>query len=300
MTKHSLPIAHRAAYYFAKTGLSGSSYVWKIARQLCRERNGEVVFLPSGFPLIVDNKDWISKTIYEGTYERSLLQFLDKVKLRGTFIDVGANVGVTLWHGVKGCPDSSQFLAFEPSEQCQKSLSLVISQMNYPGNVVKVALGEFSEQRTMFGLNNPTQSGGASLLNNFGLQGEKILVNVCVLDDLLKEYPSLPPVSVLKIDTEGFEEKVLAGSRKLIASNTVGVYVLEVSPSFGPTNWVINLHSKTHTSYQFFRLIEKGTLLKRMKLERINNIENAAKFSDQWNLIIIRKDFLNGFKRDIV
>ena len=300
MTKNSLPTAHKIAHYFARSGLRGSSYMWRFARQLKREKAGELVFLPNGFPIICDSTDWISKTIYEGTYERPLLQFLNKIHVKGTFVDVGANIGVTLWHGVRGSSNSSRFIAIEPSEQCQDSLSLVTSHIKQQGFVVKAALGEFNEQKIMYGLNNPLQSGGASLLDNFGLQGEKVSVDVRALDDLLKEYPSLPPVTVLKVDTEGFEEMVLAGSGKLIASNTIEIYILEVSPSFSSTNWVEILYRNTQFNYDFFRLIERGLFYKRMKLQKIVNIEYAIQMSDQWNLIIIRSDLLPNFIENIV
>ena len=290
----SMPFAHKLAYHYSSKGLLGSSYIWKVARRLGRHISGEVVILPSGFPLIIDKTDWIARTIYEGTYERPLLNFLSKVHVEGTFVDVGANIGVTLWSGMKGSSTGAQFIAVEPSQQCQNSLNLVISHMEAPGKIFKTALGDANEEKIMYGLNNPQQSGGASLLNNFGLQGDMVSVQVQTLDGLLAENLTYPPVYLLKIDTEGFEEKVLTGSRKLVSNRTVGIYILEVSPSFSSTKWVENLNNEIGTDYTFFKLIEKGFIVKKMKIERIN-LQNALQQSDQWNLIIIRNDLLSSF-----
>jgi hypothetical protein len=93
---------------------------------------------------------------------------------------------------------------------------------------------------------------------------------------------------------------VLAGSAKLIASNTIEIYILEVSPSFSSTDWVEVLYRNTQFNYDFFRLIERGLFYKRMKLQKIVNIEYAIQMSDQWNLIIIRSDLLPNFIENIV
>jgi FkbM family methyltransferase len=296
---NSMPIAHRVAYHYSKKGFIGSSHIWRIARKLGRQISGEMVTLPSGFPLLISKSDWIARTIYEGTYERPLLKFLSKVEVEGTFIDVGANIGVTLWSGMKGSSTGAEFIAVEPSQQCQNSLTLVSSLIEYSGRIVMTALGETNEEKTMYGLNNPQQSGGASLLNHFGLKGERCNVQVQTLDDLLSQHSPKLPVYMLKVDTEGFEEQVLEGSKRLISGNSLGIYILEVSPSFSSTKWVKDLHNDIGTSYTFFKLVELGFFLKKMRIKEID-IENAIIATDQWNLVIIRNDLLQKFHADIL
>ena len=113
-----LPFTHRVAFAIASSGWRGSQFLWKIATRLQKVNEGEIVRLPNDFPLRIDSKDWISKTIYEGTYERALLHFLDSLTLKDYCIDVGANIGVTLWHSLKNSNPSATYMAFEPSSQC--------------------------------------------------------------------------------------------------------------------------------------------------------------------------------------
>ncbi len=77
-----IPFTHRIAFSLASSGWRGSQFLWKVATAIQKVNESEIVNLPNGFPLLVDSKDWISKTIYEGTYERALLHFLDGRELR--------------------------------------------------------------------------------------------------------------------------------------------------------------------------------------------------------------------------
>ena len=257
------------------------------------ENNEEEIYLPNGFPLIVNSTDWIARTIYEGTYERPLINLLNKIPVKGCFIDVGANIGVTLWNGMQNSDENSSFIAIEPSEQCQSGLERTSKDIGKPGQILKVALGQTSGILKMHGLNNPKQSGGASLLAHAGLRGDEIAVEVRTLDDLIFEGEISKPISLLKIDTEGYEEKVLAGAKNLVSQFELLIFILEVSPSFGSTDWVRKLYNDISVRYTFFRLVEQGLLQRKTSLVQIE-IEEAISIPEQWNLVIFRNDFLEG------
>jgi len=286
-----IPISHRFAYEFSRRGYRGSSFVWKFARMFFLEKNSEIVTLPNGFTLIVDRRDWISKTIYEGTYERPLLALLNRIKVSGCFVDVGANIGVTLWNGMKNSSEHSTYCAIEPSDQCQRGLGLSTKNLSNSGCVFQIALGSQSEFRMMHGLNNPEQSGGGSLIQHDGLNGQDILVQVRTLDEVISENAFLGSVYMLKIDTEGYEAEVLAGAKHLVSKQQVSIFILEVSPSFSSTDWVKNLHEEISAKYAFFTLLEEGFLRKKEKLRKLS-IEDALSIKDQWNLVIISEEVL--------
>ncbi len=289
--KKRFPLAHSIAYSFSRRGFRGSSYIWKFARIFAVENNGDAIFLPNGFPLIVDKTDWIARTIYEGTYERPLINLLRKISVVDSFVDVGANIGVTIWNGMQKSAPNSTYVAIEPSDQCQMGLELTTQNIEKPGRILKVALGQESAQKLMHGLNNPEQSGGASLLALDGLKGERKIIQVRTLDELIREGEIPKPIFLLKIDTEGYEEKVLAGSKDLISRCEIRVFILEVSPSFSSTDWVRKLYNEISNRYTFFRLIEDGLIRKRTRIMQLG-IEEAVSFSDQWNLLVFRNDFL--------
>jgi FkbM family methyltransferase len=287
--KGKVALPHKIAFNFSRKGFRGSSIIWKIARRFTTERNGELVTLPNGFPMIVDKADWIARTIYEGTYERPLISLLNMIKVDGCFLDIGANIGVTLWHGMKGSESESTYCAFEPSEQCQHGLLLSTQDIRNTGKILKIAIGDTTEMRIMHGLNNPEQSGGGSLLQHNGLNGEAITVQVRTLDELILEDQIPASVYLLKVDTEGYEAQVLDGGKNLLSRQEVRIFILEVSPSFCSTDWVKDLYFQMYSNYTFLMLTEEGFFRMKPKLIEVS-LEEAIGLDKQWNLVIIRDD----------
>lgn len=284
-------LLHKLAFRYSVRGFRGSSYVWRFANIFAEEKNGSKIVLPSGFPIIYDRTDWMARTIYEGTYERSLLTLLDQISVKGCLVDVGANIGVTLWHGMqKSYPDAT-YVAVEPSIQCQKGLELSTNSIDKPGKILKLALGNVTEKGRMHGLNNPKHSGSASLLARDGLNGLEIEVQVRTLDELIQEGEISGSIYLLKIDTEGYEDKVLLGGENLISRSEVRIFILEVSPSFGSTQWVRKLYDQISSIYTFYKLVETGNIRKRTRLIPVD-ISEAVSDPEQWNLVILHHDLL--------
>ena len=234
--KKRLPVAHRLVYAYSNSGFRGSSYVWKLARILKNETDGDSVFLPNGFPLIINKTDWIARTIYEDTYQRPLIKLLNSISVTECFVDVGANIGITLWNGMKNSAADACYLAVKPSAQCQRNLLLSTRNIRKSGQIHKVALGQEPGRRIMHGLNYPEQSGGASFLSHDGLKGEESEVQT--LDELVSNGDISKPVFLLKVDTEGYEEKILGGGKSLISRFETRIFILEVSPGLSSIYWV--------------------------------------------------------------
>ena len=289
--QNKIPYSHQIAFEFSRRGFRGSSIAWKIARKIANENNGELVILPNGFPIKIDKTDWIARTIYEGTYERPLLSLLSIIKVEGCFVDVGANIGVTLWNGMKGSGFESTYCAVEPSEQCQQGLRISTQSISNTGKVLNIAIGDRSELRMMHGLNNPEQSGGGSLIQHDGLNGEDVPVQVRTLDELIFENQIPESVYLLKVDTEGYEAQVLSGGKLLVSRQEVRIFILEVSPTFCSTDWVKDLYIEMFSNYTFFKLTERGSFRMKPKLIEVS-LEEAPNIEEQWNLVIIRDDIL--------
>ena len=234
------PFSHRAAFAFASSGWRGSQFMWQVASKLQRVRDGERVRLSNGFPLIIDSQDWISKTIYEGTYERALLKFLDGLVLTESYVDVGANIGVTLWHSLKGSDSTATFMVFEPSAQCFKALGNTRIDIRNQGQIFDYAIGDTDGRGTLFGLDNQAHSGAASLAAHPGIRGGHGEVKVHKLDTALGNLLGEHSISLLKIDTEGYEAQVVDGAQKTLRSGKVEMVVMEVSPNFGPVEFLNN------------------------------------------------------------
>jgi len=236
-----MPWLHRIPFWLSWNGYRGSQFFWPLFVLFKKQPDSKAVVLPNTFPLLKNDKDWISKTIYEGTYERSLLHFLSSMKFSGMVVDIGANIGVTLWHGLKNCSNETTFIAVEPSRQCFPGLNLTLSQLGIKGTVIECAVAQWNGIQTIYGIQNQAHSGGASLIDHDGLRGESEEVEVRKLDTILEELCPGKTISLLKIDTEGYESFVLAGATGILSSGLVELIILEVSPNFGEVGYLKNL-----------------------------------------------------------
>ena len=291
-----IPKQHRLPFWYSWNGFRGSHFLWSIVSIVKPAPNLIEVQLPNGFPMIVNDEDWISKTIYQGTYERSLLHFLDSLILSSLVVDVGANIGVTLWHALRHSDPNTTFIAFEPSKQCLQGLKNTTSHLSRSGRVLEFAIGDSNGTQALHGIENEMHSGGASLISHSGLRGHSEDVEVRKLDTVLDEYFQGIPVSLLKIDTEGYESHVIAGGRKLLESGLVEIVVMEVSPNFGDISYLRNVNEFVGNSYAWFMLEEEGRLKHKPFLRRIS-LEDSLGIKEQWNLVLIRNDIFHNYSK---
>ena len=285
----TLPFFHKLAFNMSSKGLSGSNFYWRVAYFLNDVPDNQIVSLPSGFLIEPNKEDWTGRTIYEGTYERPLLKFLNHLIFSGLSIDVGANLGITLFHALRGNLLAS-FVAFEPSLYCFHHLERLAQNLTQSGNIVCAAVAEESGLRSLFDSDNKKHSGSASLNNYKGQKPSQENVQVYSLDSYMDRNFGEHDVciSLLKIDTEGFEKEVIAGAKELIGKNTINVIILEVSPNFGDTEWIGELNGLLNDNYYWFEISEVGLFRKKPILRAIT-IEMVLQSKNQFNLTLINK-----------
>lgn len=289
-----MSLLHRVGFWFSWHGFRGSQFVWAILEGFKRLPDSKVIQLPNTFPCVIKEKDWISRTIYQGTYERSLLYFLNSLTLSNLYVDIGANIGVTLWHGLRNSRSGVVFIAIEPSKQCIASLIEVTSRLDCEGLVLKYAIGDRDGIQTMYGIENELHSGGASLKFHAGLKGRSEKVEVRSLDSITERYFKGLPVSLLKIDTEGYESEVIRGANKLLESGKIEIIVIEVSPNFGDVSYLREFAQLLGQGYLWFALEETGKLRRKVALRRVS-LEQSLSRTLQWNLVVFRTDVFESY-----
>lgn len=288
------------AYKYAWNGWRGSQFLWSLCSMYGAKDlslGSLVVLLPSGFKIQSQAKDWTKRTIYQGTYERALLHLLDSLKMNDLVIDVGANIGITLWHSLNSSNSNSTYFAFEPSTQCIDDLAFTSTQISNKGKIFKFALGETGTTQKLYGVNNKQHSGLASLIKRDNQVGDSQIVEVWKLDTVLENEKANGTVSLLKIDTEGYEGAVLLGAHKLLESKKVEIIILEVSPNLSDVTYLNNLNNLLGNQYNWFAIEETGFIRRRPTLRKISHIE-ATKINYQFNLAIIRADRFAAYERD--
>jgi len=158
--------------------------------------------------------DYIGNEIaVRGRFEReelsALADFLAPLADRfanGTAVDIGANIGN---HSLFFAEHFRMVHSFEPNPRTFGALTLNAALVD---NVVvhNVALGERTETATL--TFDPLNIGEASL--SAGAGGSKMVdVKVERLDDLADQFDD---IAFVKIDVEGFEPQVIAGTRGMI------------------------------------------------------------------------------------
>ncbi len=144
-----------------------------------------------------------------------VLHVLEKDDL---FLDIGSNIGVYTILASK--LKKAKTIAFEPAKETIKILEKNISINNIESNVTifNCALGDKTEI-SFITSNHDSEN---HIIPNSNNLDQSIQINR--LDDLLIEIPIL-----IKIDTEGFEFKILQGSKRIIENDSQKAIILEMN-----------------------------------------------------------------------
>lgn len=152
-------------------------------------------------------------------YEKDMHVFRSLLAPGQTAIDVGANMGVvtTMLASIVG--PAGRVLALEPSpavfEKLQKTI--VANELH---QVVPLNIG-CGASPSIKRLNHVGGSSGNASIVGHGKSWTEIRVER--LDDVVEAWAT--PVSLLKIDTEGYEPEVLQGAERLIGEHRPTIYL---------------------------------------------------------------------------
>jgi FkbM family methyltransferase len=147
--------------------------------------------------------------LYKNIYEPNLNHLKEMIKPGSTIIDVGANIG---FHSIKfsrWLSNKGLVIAIEPEPMNVQTLKQMLLEKKITN--VEVVNGAAAEKEgTLYLQLNPLNPA------DHRLSAQGIPIEAFTIDNLLhgKEYP---PVSLIKIDVQGAEPRVLKGAKKIIA-----------------------------------------------------------------------------------
>jgi FkbM family methyltransferase len=159
------------------------------------------------------------------------------VERGGVCADVGANMGIYTFVFGSLVGERGRVVAFEPNPFYASLVerSIALNGWQARAGVDRRALSERSGQDLSFFLStNPENSGTSSLVNHgvYVDEGVRIEVRTIALDDYVREH-AIERLSVVKIDVERAEDRVVAGMNGLLGARRVDYLIVEMSSQSG-------------------------------------------------------------------
>ena len=164
--------------------------------------------------------------LYHAFWNKMFLEELntikDFVKKGDTVIDIGGNLGffVLILNELVG--DLGKIYSFEPSKDLNQKLASAIKINNLQNvTLVNLALGESEGTTTLH--YNPNQSGLSSIVREIDINSLSEEIKITTLDKFSTNLSGR--ISLIKIDTEGYEPQVLKGAKELIKRDRPIIYI---------------------------------------------------------------------------
>lgn len=190
---------------------------------------------------------WACLESYEPDLTLFLTEFIDDKK--GTFIDVGAHIGRFSTLMAKKNWD---VISFEPLKINFKALenNLKINGLEKNARIFNAGLGNVAEEQTIFF--NKLELGEASIYEREG--DTKDDIKILRFDDIYKDF-ALNDMCVVKVDVEGYEEKVIEGMHDFVKTHKP-LFVIELWAEKSP-KLVDFLKSQGYKRLHIFWFIEE-------------------------------------------
>ena len=177
-----------------------------------------------GCEVELDLEDLIQRMVYLGTYEQEEAALVSSYLKPGmTFVDVGANVGFyTLLAASRVGPDG-RVIAFEPSPYAAERLEKTVAANRLQQvQVIRAGLGSREGETLLY-----TPLPGNHTPSMLGESGSPaVSVPIMTLDACMSDL-GVEAVDLLKIDVEGYEPLVLAGSVEALAAGRIRAVLCE-------------------------------------------------------------------------
>lgn len=229
--------------------------------------------LPNNLMVLIDpviDKGVEESLYYTGTYEMGTLEILKQyLPEGGTFVDVGANIGLMSLIAALCVGKQGKVIAFEPSRETGKIArhNIEINNFEQIVELIPIAVGSKQEEKLLFS-NWAVNRGAASMVKGKDKQdGERIAVDT--LDHQIRNQK----VDVLKIDVEGYELEALKGAVNILQRKKPPVLIVECTEETEHQEYtradLFNHILTTQPKYKCYKL--KGSKLRKSALVPVNN-----------------------------
>ena len=158
---------------------------------------------------------------------REFDQIIKKVlkKNNNIIFDIGANKGQSIYRYRK-LFNNSKFYSFEPSSTAFEILKSKYGNLNNV-KLFNVALGSKKNKKLFYDYKNNELSSFIKINKKFKETKKDIFVKIDTIDSIFKKN-NLKRINLLKMDTQGYEEPILRGARKIITEQKIDLIELEI------------------------------------------------------------------------
>jgi FkbM family methyltransferase len=209
-------------------GTRGKMRLARLLLPLRAHRSGRIVTLASGEQLSAPSlhEPVAFHCLVDGTYEPELTALLERyLPPGGTFLDVGANIGVFTLTAARIAGPLGRVIAIEASPEIGGFLSRNIAANGCPNvTLVAKAAAENGPQRLAFWPAPAEKFGMGALAPQF--DAAAIAVDADTIDNIVTAL-DIAHVDLIKMDIEGFEAAALRGARRLLSSSRPPPVIIE-------------------------------------------------------------------------
>ncbi len=182
--------------------------------------------MDNGMPIVVNKHDrcvcWSIR--FRGLWDSSEMAVIKNLIKPGfKIIEAGANFGVHTLSMAKIVGENGHVYAFEANPHVSKYLKQSIFDLNHLTNVTLYEKGLGDQAKSLFLNFGLANIGGGTLANEDS--GTSVKTEIVRLDDALKDIK----VDMLKMDTEGYEGKILEGAQDILKNNPDMIIMMEWS-----------------------------------------------------------------------
>ena len=232
-----------------------------------------------------DLEMWRADTFF--TKEPETISWIDHFKNEQIFFDVGANIGAYANYAAF-CNEELQVFAFEPirknfeiiqknkSLNNLKNLSIFEIGISNENKLTKIYLSDTREGNSGAQLDKPVDEKGQQFIP------KEVETTMSFSLDYLIYDLDFPCPNFLKIDVDGFEDKIIDGSRRLFEDNRLKSLLIEINASNEESEIHKILESSNFILDDFFNTLPGHSSNRRSK-----NPENIA-----LNCIYSRPEYL--------